>query len=103
MSAPPCSASCSASSRFLSLLSQYGGRKSRPPAVFSARLDKVYEGHHNDAIECMSNTIMASAATVIGARHLRMARNGQDAVATWVGDGAAAAVVCDGCGSGASS
>lgn len=51
----------------------------------------------------MSNTIKASGATVIGARHLRMARNGQDAVATWVGDGTAAAVVCDGCGSGASS
>ena len=46
---------------------------------------------------------MAAGAAVTGARHLRMARNGQDAVATWVGDGAAAAVVCDGCGSGASS
>jgi protein phosphatase 2C-like protein len=51
----------------------------------------------------MSNTIRASGAAVTGARHLRMARNGQDAVATWIGDGAAAAVVCDGCGSGASS
>lgn len=49
------------------------------------------------------DTIKASGAAVSGARHLRMARNGQDAVATWVGDGAAAAVVCDGCGSGASS
>lgn len=49
------------------------------------------------------NTIKATGAAVTGARHLRMARNGQDAVATWVGDGVAAAVVCDGCGSGASS
>src|SRR6267142_5192468 len=49
------------------------------------------------------NTIMASAAAVTGARHLRLARNGQDAAAAWIGDGAAAVVVCDGCGSGASS
>lgn len=49
------------------------------------------------------NTIMTAGAAVIGARHLRAARNGQDAVATWVGDGAGAIVVCDGCGSGASS
>src|SRR3954469_3315736 len=49
------------------------------------------------------NTISAAGAAVTGARHLRMARNGQDAVATWVGGGAAAAVVCDGCGSGTSS
>ena len=38
-----------------------------------------------------------------GARHVRVARNGQDAAASWVGDGAGAIVVCDGCGSGASS
>lgn len=49
------------------------------------------------------NTISARAAAVSGARHLRMARNGQDAAASWVGDGAGAIVVCDGCGSGASS
>src|SRR5262245_20895126 len=47
------------------------------------------------------NTISARAAAVTGARHVRMARNGQDAAATWVGDGAAAIVVCDGCSSGA--
>jgi len=49
------------------------------------------------------NTISAASAAVIGARHLRVARNGQDAAATWVGDGAGAIVVCDGCGAGASS
>jgi hypothetical protein len=42
-------------------------------------------------------------AAVSGARHVRAARNGQDAAATWVGDGVGAVVVCDGCGSGASS
>lgn len=45
----------------------------------------------------------AAAAAITGARHLRVARNGQDATALWVGDGGAAVVVCDGCGSGASS
>jgi hypothetical protein len=49
------------------------------------------------------NTISTRGAAVSGARHLRMARNGQDAVATWIGDGAGAVVVCDGCGSGHSS
>ncbi len=49
------------------------------------------------------NTISIGAAAVIGARHLRVARNGQDAAATWAGDGAAAIVVCDGCSAGASS
>src|ERR1044071_4513381 len=49
------------------------------------------------------NTIWARAAAVSGARHLRMARNGQDAAATGVGDGAGAIVVCDGCGSSPSS
>jgi hypothetical protein len=48
-------------------------------------------------------TILAAAAAVGGARHLRMARNGQDAAAVWIGDAMAAAVVCDGCGAGASS
>jgi hypothetical protein len=55
------------------------------------------------------NTISAngrfrcSAAEVIGARHLRGARNGQDAAAMWAGEDAAAIVVCDGCSAGASS
>jgi hypothetical protein len=47
--------------------------------------------------------IRGVSAAVIGARHLRSARNGQDAAALWVGDQAAAIVVCDGCGSGANS
>lgn len=46
-------------------------------------------------------TISTASAAVIGARHLRIGRNGQDAAATWMGDGCAAAVVCDGCSSGA--
>jgi protein phosphatase 2C-like protein len=49
------------------------------------------------------NTISAASAAVTGARHVRVARNGQDAAASWVGEGAGAIVVCDGCGSGASS
>ncbi|HSD89286.1 MAG TPA: protein phosphatase 2C domain-containing protein [Kofleriaceae bacterium] len=51
------------------------------------------------------NTFKTAAAAVLGARHARVARNGQDAVAVWVGAGASAAVVivCDGCSSGASS
>lgn len=51
------------------------------------------------------NTIelRAHAAAVTGARHLRGARNGQDAAASLVGDGFAVAVVCDGCSSGAAS
>jgi hypothetical protein len=36
------------------------------------------------------HTIWAQGAAVNGARHLRVARNGQDAAATWVGDGAGA-------------
>lgn len=44
-----------------------------------------------------------NAAAVTGARHLRAARNGQDAAAAWATAGAGAIVVCDGCGSGASS
>ena len=47
--------------------------------------------------------IRATGAAVIGARHLRTARNGQDAAAVWIGAGAGAVVVCDGCGSGGSS
>ena len=50
------------------------------------------------------NTMSAAvAAAVIGARHLRIPRNGQDAAAAWANDGLAAAVVCDGCSAGASS
>src|SRR5258706_10945162 len=49
------------------------------------------------------NTMSSASAAVSGSRHLRVGRNGQDAAATWVGDGAGAIVVCDGCGSGASS
>src|SRR5262245_44235698 len=49
------------------------------------------------------DTIAAVAASVIGARHLRAARNGQDAAVAWRGSGAAVVVVCDGCSSGASS
>ncbi|MCX5745980.1 MAG: protein phosphatase 2C domain-containing protein [Proteobacteria bacterium] len=44
-----------------------------------------------------------ASAAVIGARHARTGRNGQDAVATIVDGDVAVAVVCDGCGSGASS
>jgi hypothetical protein len=47
--------------------------------------------------------VRATAAAVSGARHLRAARNGQDAAVTWTGDGAGVVVVCDGCGSGGSS
>lgn len=47
--------------------------------------------------------VRTAGAAVTGARHLRSARNGQDAVATWVGEAAGAVVVCDGCGSGGSS
>ena len=47
--------------------------------------------------------LRAAAASVIGARHLRTARNGQDAAAVWASSDASAAVVCDGCGSGHSS
>jgi len=46
-------------------------------------------------------TISTAAAAVMGARHLRVGRNGQDAAAAWAGDGCGVAVVCDGCGSGA--
>lgn len=49
------------------------------------------------------NTLKTAAAAVTGARHLRMARNGQDAVATWQHGDVAVVAVADGCGSGASS
>src|SRR5512141_2490934 len=44
------------------------------------------------------DTIIAS---VTGARHLRVARKGQDAAAAASGPGWAAAAVCDGCSAGA--
>ncbi|MFT3694294.1 MAG: protein phosphatase 2C domain-containing protein [Kofleriaceae bacterium] len=44
-----------------------------------------------------------ASATVIGARHRRAERNGQDAACVRVEDGIAVAVVCDGCSSGAGS
>jgi len=47
--------------------------------------------------------VRATSASVIGARHQRASRNGQDAAATFVQDGVAVAVVCDGCSSGTSS
>ena len=49
------------------------------------------------------NTISIAAAAVAGARHLRVARNGQDAALAWAGEGMGAVVVCDGCSAGASS
>ena len=49
------------------------------------------------------DTISLASAAVTGARHLRTARNGQDAAGTWAQDRMAAVVVCDGCGSGGSS
>ena len=53
------------------------------------------------------NTIEEAAlvvsAVVTGARHVRSARNGQDAAVTLVARDVAVAVVCDGCSSGASS
>jgi len=45
----------------------------------------------------------AIGATVTGARHARLGRNGQDGVAAWALGDAGCVVVCDGCGSGASS
>lgn len=47
--------------------------------------------------------IQAAAAAVTGARHLRSARNGQDAAVAWMSATDALVVVCDGCSSGASS
>jgi hypothetical protein len=42
------------------------------------------------------DTMQAIAAAVTGARHHRMAPNGQDAAAAWTRKGAGAVVVCDG-------
>lgn len=47
------------------------------------------------------NTIKTAVASVTGARHLRSARNGQDAAAVWREGDAAVVVVCDGCSAGA--
>ncbi len=47
--------------------------------------------------------LRVAAASVIGARHQRAGRNGQDAAFVWCRDAVAVAVVCDGCSSGASS
>src|SRR5882672_1658290 len=49
------------------------------------------------------SAIRVAAAAVIGARHLRAARNGQDAAIAWAGAETAAVVVCDGCGASPSS
>jgi hypothetical protein len=49
------------------------------------------------------NTISMATAVVTGARHLRMGRNGQDAVGTFRNERGAVVVVADGCGSSASS
>ncbi len=49
------------------------------------------------------NTIKTATATVTGSRHVRAARNGQDAASVWSTNRAAAVVVCDGCSAGGSS
>jgi Protein phosphatase 2C len=49
----------------------------------------------------MSTNVAAAAVT--GASHLRLGRNGQDAVASWSDGARGVVVVCDGCGSGARS
>ncbi|MEJ7602317.1 MAG: protein phosphatase 2C domain-containing protein [Kofleriaceae bacterium] len=49
------------------------------------------------------DTISVATAAVTGARHLRTARNGQDAAQAWTGGRTGAIVVCDGCGAGGSS
>lgn len=49
------------------------------------------------------DTIKTAAAAVTGARHLRAARNGQDAASAWCDGDRGAIVVCDGCGAGGSS
>jgi len=50
-----------------------------------------------------NSNLRGAAAAVIGARHARAARNGQDAAAVWTAGAMGAAVVCDGCGSSGSS
>lgn len=51
----------------------------------------------------MHTKLEVAAASVIGARHARAGRNGQDAAAAWSEGERGVVVVCDGCGSGASS
>jgi len=46
---------------------------------------------------------MSARAAVIGARHARTGRNGQDAAAGWAAGDTGAIVVCDGCSAGACS
>jgi hypothetical protein len=48
------------------------------------------------------DTISTAVATVVGARHVRAGRNGQDAAVAWRGGEAAVVVVADGCSSGTS-
>jgi hypothetical protein len=50
-----------------------------------------------------NKTLRTTAASVIGARHVRAGRNGQDAAFAWCDGRIAVAVVCDGCSSGPSS
>ncbi|CAN5583739.1 hypothetical protein BH11MYX1_BH11MYX1_35560 [soil metagenome] len=50
-----------------------------------------------------NSQLRTATASVIGARHQRAGRNGQDAAAAWCEDSIAVVVVCDGCSSGASS
>lgn len=57
-----------------------------------------FSGQRAAAVE-----IRTAAAAVTGAAHLRLARNGQDSVARWSDGQRGVVVVCDGCGSGASS
>jgi hypothetical protein len=49
------------------------------------------------------NTMRAAAASVVGARHTRIARNGQDAAIAHLSGDAAVVVVCDGCSAGIAS
>lgn len=50
-----------------------------------------------------NSKLRTTTASVIGARHQRARRNGQDAAAAWAEQSVAVVVVCDGCSSGASS
>ncbi|HRC57815.1 MAG TPA: protein phosphatase 2C domain-containing protein, partial [Kofleriaceae bacterium] len=50
-------------------------------------------------MSCSNRVPRVKAVAVMGASHLRAARNGQDAAASWSHGELAVAVVCDGCGS----
>lgn len=50
-----------------------------------------------------NSRLRTSSASVIGARHRRAGRNGQDAAAAWARGDVAVVVVCDGCSSGGNS